>query len=364
MISRRFLVVLPAAMLAAGCGDAPDRVQDAPVLGVLLPLSGPEAKAAAALLTGLELGVHHAGEDVRVVARDDAGDAGVAARRWRDLASDSSVLAVVGGWHAATARPVAALAHDAGLPFVALSPLADTGGAGEPRIDSPHRLESAAVAAAAWAREAREAATAGVWSAPDREASMRCGRRFAAEFAARGGEVAWTVAPGEDGRTERPAGAPQPVDVVFVAGSGDRLPELLEFGAGVADADYVFVDGWLPPESSPGGPSLFRFRIAALDTTAADWSAFASACAAAGIDAGPDAARGWDVGRRLAGLLAAAEGDRSLAARGLRAMPAHVGVTGALGLGRGVESVAVFALEAGGERPIGRVEARPDRGKP
>jgi ABC-type branched-subunit amino acid transport system substrate-binding protein len=349
-------LALLVVLLLAGCSREASEPESRTVLGVLLPLSGPESKGAANLLAGLELGARHADPSIRVVARDDAGDPAISSRRWRELVRDESVIAVVGGWHASTARPLAALAHEVGVPFVALSPLAATSLHGDVTIPSLHRIESAGLAAAGWAREVREAQTAGVWADSTREASVRCGRAFAEEFTARGGNVAWWVGPDEDGRTSRPAGAPNPVNVVFVAGPGDLLGELREFGAGADRAAYLFVEGWPHPEPERGGPPLFLLRPTAPDPEAADWEAFEAACRSAGIDPGVQAARGWDVGGVLAGILGKAR-TRSGAMRALRDLGSTSGVTGGLALGAGPETVALFALEPEGERGLGRVPA-------
>jgi branched-chain amino acid transport system substrate-binding protein len=89
------------------------------VVGCLLPLSGQLSTIGFRVQRGMELAAK--GAQVQVVFRDTATDPGTAATVTRELAQDTSVLAILGPLSSAVAQSAAEAAQAAGVPLIALS---------------------------------------------------------------------------------------------------------------------------------------------------------------------------------------------------------------------------------------------------
>ncbi|MCA9751889.1 MAG: ABC transporter substrate-binding protein, partial [Gemmatimonadetes bacterium] len=275
--SRVFFLSTVVVALFGGCRASSPGPERAVVLGAVLPLTGPASHAGEAVRTGLELAVASREGNPRWTIRavDGGGDPMLSVRRARELAADPEVRAVVGGWSAATARPLAAALESAGVAFVALSPLAVPPGV-ESRIVSVHRAPALAAAAAQYARDRLDAGAAAIVRDPASATSMALAEEFAFEFTQRGGEIPWTLDLDEDGEPLRPAGREPELDVLFAAtpyaaaaaaaARGDRLrgvPMLLlegwdDEGASAAAADHVLFrfSFWTAEDPSPEARKL------------------------------------------------------------------------------------------------------------
>jgi branched-chain amino acid transport system substrate-binding protein len=99
---------------------------DPAVVGAILPLSGRGREAGEAALQGLLLSADKPATQghsaVRLVYRDDTGDADRAVEAFNDLTSVHRVIAVIGPMSPAPARAVAARAKQLGMPLILLNP--------------------------------------------------------------------------------------------------------------------------------------------------------------------------------------------------------------------------------------------------
>ncbi|MCA9774866.1 MAG: ABC transporter substrate-binding protein, partial [Myxococcales bacterium] len=98
-------------------------------IGVILPLTGPQASYGARLLRAVLLagGAFRADDDgpiVELVLKDSKGTAEGAARAARALADDERVAAIVGPVVPAAAQSAAEVAESAGVPMITLTPAA------------------------------------------------------------------------------------------------------------------------------------------------------------------------------------------------------------------------------------------------
>jgi len=349
--------VLGLAAIGAGCVGPGREDVAVPVIGVILPLTGDESAWAAEVLSGMRLRAAGSLEaPVELVSLDGAGQAVASARRLTELARSEHTIAVIGGAYAAVARPLASLAEAQGMPFLALSPLsAPAGGASPVRV--LHHLEATGRAAAIWARADRQWSAAGLVRDPESEASWRVADAFSHEFTQRGGRLAWTVAPDETGRLDRPEGPETAVDVVYVAGPTRLVEVVAGFGPGTADAAFLTAAGW--ESSSAETAERRRFHVTGFvpgeDRPPA--IEFRDACEAAGVDPTPARALGWDAVGAVLRLATEGSFSRAGVEQALRAGGRMPGVTGPLAIRGGVGSPAIIRLDPAGDELMGRVPA-------
>lgn len=350
--------LLPLLLLVSGCERAGRPGETPLVVGAILPLSGPDAPAGNEVLSGMELRASVEGAiHMEVLAADGAGEPIASARRFAALASDPRVIAIAGGWRAATARPLAALAAARGIPLLALSPLSVPSPAGTATTVPLHRLESLGVAAAVWAIEARQAAAAAIVRDPGSETSERLAAAFEQAFTERGGRVAWIVGFDEDGRVETPSGPPESVDVVFVGASGAVEAEVFRGNPRTAQAAFVRTEGWGGDEAASvleeNYVVAFHWFGEERDATVA----FVEACDAAGMAPTKARAAGWDAAEAL--IQAALDGGvtRDGVDRSLRAGEPILGVGGRLAPRGAAESPVVLRVTGDGYVPQGRFAA-------
>lgn len=117
-----FAVVVALALLSA-CGGSPSVPTSAVIrIGVDLPLSGTEARAAAPALYGIKFFVQtHPkidGLQVELRTANDSGDPAVGAANVRAFLTDTRLLAMLGPYDAAVARQEIPVANAAGLAMV------------------------------------------------------------------------------------------------------------------------------------------------------------------------------------------------------------------------------------------------------
>ena len=116
--------VLVACVLSGACLASPSPGQPHKTIriGVDLPLSGPEARAAAPALYGMEFFVERHptidGFDVLLRTADDAGDPNLGAANVRAFLTDPKVVAMLGPFDAAVARQEIPVANAADLAMV------------------------------------------------------------------------------------------------------------------------------------------------------------------------------------------------------------------------------------------------------
>lgn len=351
-----WLGILALAWTVPAC-VGPGRNDEAlPRIGAILPLSGPEAASGEEVLSGLRLRVQEDG-GVELVHADGASEPVTSARRLAELSAQDRVVAVVGGWDAAVARPLASLARDRGMPFLALSSLASPG-AGSGSVDALHHLEGLALAAAVWAGNEPGLTAAGVLRDDDSEASRRAADTFAAEFLRVGGRIAWTVGRDEDGRIERPEGPESTVDFVFVGGPVRLVRQFLgQGGPATAEASYVTLEGWDSPDDEDGDGVRYHVTnyYAAEERRAVEL--FRAACEAAELEPTQARALGWDAAGAVMRLGSRVSMTRAGIAQALRTGDSVPGATGRLAICGSVEAPAVLRIDLDGVEFLGRVEA-------
>ncbi len=374
-LALRLAACLGVAFAASSCGGGAGNGSELSVVGVVLPLSGPDAATGKKVLLGMQLAAavqEDGGPPIRLLVLDGEGRPWPSVLRHRELEADESVIAAVGGWFSSTARPVAAAASGGDLPLLALSPGAAprtaTPGAGIVRL---HRLEALGAAAAAFARQDLGAERAAVLHLPGRGASQVLVDVFVQVFRDEGGEIAWTAAPDAEGYVRPPAGteaaAGEPVDVIWIAGPAGLLSSPALLGESVQEADWIVAEGW--------GSSTPAFgRTAGAGHLVAFWSAtdpsdearrFREACRDRGIDPTPLAATGWDAVVRIRAVLEQGGRTRAELERALRGGPPVEGATGKLGAepgSGGRETPAISSITEAGEVFLRRVEAPVPKG--
>lgn len=116
-------LILIALVVAAGCAGQPSAAPRKAIrIGVDLPLTGAEARAAAPALYGIKFFVRtHPtldGFDVILRAADDSGDPALGAANIRAFLTDPTLLGVLGPYDAAVARQEIPVANAAGLAMV------------------------------------------------------------------------------------------------------------------------------------------------------------------------------------------------------------------------------------------------------
>ena len=152
---------LALGVALAGCG-APQGTRNTAAIGVVVPLSGPDAASGRLVVEGMKLAADRDGIPLEILPRDSFGSPGVALRRLQDLADQDRVLAIVGGWSAASGRVIGSVASARKIPFLAISPLTIPVAPDEPGFFALHRLASLGTAGARFARADLEASTAGI----------------------------------------------------------------------------------------------------------------------------------------------------------------------------------------------------------
>ena len=116
--------VVVACVLSSAClgSQAPAQPRNTIRIGVDLPLSGAEARAAAPALYGMKFFVERHptidGFDVSLRTADDGGDPNLGAANVRAFLTDPKVVAMLGPFDAAAARLEIPVANAAGLPMV------------------------------------------------------------------------------------------------------------------------------------------------------------------------------------------------------------------------------------------------------
>jgi ABC-type branched-subunit amino acid transport system substrate-binding protein len=366
-VRSRKLLAIPAlvAALVPSCAEPPADPGSGVVIGAILPLSGPDGESGRDLLRGLELAAAAADPPITLLPVDGEGKAATSARRLRELARDPLVDVVVGGWLASTARTLAAVASAEAVPFIALSPLAG------PSIAVPgsdlfllHRLEALGQASAVFAREDLGAESAGVFWIEGSAASRALADAFAREFAAGGGEIAWTLAPDGAGRLALPRGPEAKVEALYVGGPSDWAERVVELAGRSRGAAVLLADGWrldsveaLVAADIPVYLAGFFSETDPLPPA----RALLDACAAAEVPPSPAVAFGWDAVQLV--RYSAAGGTTRGALRGaLRVSDAVHGATGRVGHAipsRTRETPAVSSAMPGGFVFVRRVEVGP-----
>ncbi len=354
---RRLVAGALAAACLAGCGAPPDAGKGA-AIGVVVPLSGPDAATGQQIVEGMRLAAGGADLPLEILPRDSHGSPGVAHRRFQELADDARVIAVVGGWSAATARAVAALAAARDVPFLALSPLAVPGASEPARILALHRLASLGIAGARFAREDLAAATAGIVRRPGTDASRALAEAFRREFEGLGGRVGWEV---ELEPRARVAGAApgEPAQVVWVLGGGPVSGVAADLGPAVDNAIFLVPEGWpfdgLAPLAASGRSVRWVSFFAPADTTV-HVRDFLAACEASSAPATTATAVGWDAMRHLLAAAREEGASRGGIARAIAAPAARDGATGGAALPGGADRPAVSAVTSEGLHFLRRVE--------
>jgi branched-chain amino acid transport system substrate-binding protein len=354
-LRRASTAVLLAAI--AGCGPL-ERGGQVAALGAILPLSGPEARSGECILEGMRLAARRRGPPVEILPRDAYGSTGAALRRLAELADQPRVVAVVGGWRAASGRPLAAAAAARGIPFVALSPLA----APQAVARGPqglHRVSALGAAAARFAREDLSAKSAGLARVPGSDASATLASAFAQAFRGGGGVVRWTVEPDAAGKLAAPANDGEPVDVVWVAGPGSLVAQLADAPA-ASRAAFLIAEGWTWDNLEPlagAGSKVYGLSWYSPNDPGPPCRDFIEACTSAGIVPTPAHALGWDFVNAARTAMEAEDASREGVARGLGGSAKFDGATGRLALGQGGETPAVSRVTSDGLRFLRRVGA-------
>jgi ABC-type branched-subunit amino acid transport system substrate-binding protein len=324
---------------------------------VIVPLTGPDARVGEFIVQGMELAAARDDLRLEILPRDAHGSPGTAVSRLADLATMPRVVAVGGGWWAATARTLAAAANARDVPFVSFSPLAMPDSASRGQVSNLHRATMLARAAAVFAREDLGVESAGI-AARGGDASVALARAFGRAFEATGGRVAWSITADETGRLD--AESAEEVDAVWIAGGVDLARQVAGLKPGAARGGYLLPEGWnidgLDGLAAPGRAIHVVSFFAAGDTSAAARE-FVDACLESGIEPTSAHAFGWDlvVAVRVA---ARAEGaTREGILRAFRSDREFVGATGPLSLGQDVERPALSRVTGDGLRFVRRVAA-------
>jgi branched-chain amino acid transport system substrate-binding protein len=346
-------------LVALAACSAPERGGDIVALGAILPLSGDDARSGACVLEGMRLAAKQDGLPLEIVARDASGSVGGALRCLGEFADEPRVLAVVGGWRAASGRPLEAAAAARGVPFVALSPLACPDEV-VPGAFSLHHIASLATAAARFAREDLGARSAGIVRAPGGDACTVLAEAFVRSFTAGGGGVRWTAQPDTNGKIVGLPATGAKVDVVWIAGSGSLASRFAAAWPALHGTPIVLPEGWDLEGLDALAASGTAVRVVTFFASAdADERTrrFVTACAAAGIVPTPAHALGWDFVNAIRDAAKAGGATREGILRAVSGTATFEGVTGRLALGGGPERPAISAITGDGTRLLRRVEA-------
>jgi ABC-type branched-subunit amino acid transport system substrate-binding protein len=363
----RRLLTLSLLTLSCARGDAPPGTPL--VVGAVLPLSGPAAPAGQEVLAGLEMAAAQEDAAPRLVIRsaDGEGEPVPAARRFRELAGDPDVAALVGGWLPSTARTLSAVAETGGLPVISLSPL--TGAQAQPAATFVmHRVDALARAAARFAREDLEAQRAGVCAVAEADISGLLAEAFTEAFSAAGGEIVWTVSPDRQGEMRMPPGPEDAADVIWVAGKADLAVRCSELTAKTREAAVLTAAGWEGrglPELADGGVSVYVVSWFSPTDPSPENRAFLEACARAGRDPTPASALGWDAARLVREAAQRGGAARAPIRAALRSGTSLTGPTGRIDLpaADAPETPAVSSISPGGPVFLRRVETGAPEGE-
>lgn len=354
---RRVAAALALGALLGGCGAPQDALKGAAV-GVIVPLSGPDAEAGRQVVEGLRLAAARTEASLEILPRDSYGSPGVAFRRLQELTDEDRVVAIVGGWSAATARAVASGAAARGVPFLALSPMTVPDAAPSAPILALHRLASLGSAGARFVREDLGAPLAAIARLPGLDAADVLARSFRREFEARGGRIAWDESFDPESRPD-PVALPPGAGAVWIVGGGALAGRVSDFGAAVEGAVFVLPEGWpsdgLAPLAASGRPVRWVSFYAASDTGRVARE-FEEACRGASVPPTTAVAMGWDAMLALQGAARTAGASRAGLAEGMATHAVRDGVTGSSALGGGPESPAVSAVTSDGQHFLRRVE--------
>ncbi len=353
---RRAAVGALVAAALAGCSAPPDAGKGAAV-GVVVPLSGPDAATGQQIVEGMRLAAGGSGVPLEILPRDSHGSPGVAHRRFQELADEARVVAVAGGWSAATARAVAALAAARGVPFLALSPLAAPSAPAPAGVLALHRLSSLGIAGARFAREDLGAGTAGIVRRPGGDAARVLSESFRAEFESLGGRIGWDLE--LDPRARTPAVAPADgVQVVWILGGGPVTGPTSDLGPAVEEAIFLVPEGWpfegLAPLAASGRSVRWVSFFAPADTTV-HVRDFLAACDAAAVPPTTATAVGWDAMHLVLAAVREEGESREGIARALASGGARDGATGGAALPGGTERPAVSAVTSEGLHFLRRI---------
>lgn len=367
MRSRKWLSIVGlAGLVAGGCGKPAPDAGDGVVVGVVLPLSGVDAETGREVLRGLRLAAERSSPPITLRPLDGEGTALASARRLRELARDPQVDVVVGGWLASTARTLAAVSSAEELPFVGLSPLGGPSpGAGGTDLFLLHRLASLGQASAVFAREDLGTEQAGVLVIGGSTVSRILGDAFRREFAAAGGQVAWTVVPDEQGRITLPRGPETKVDALYVAGPSEWAERCLTLARRSRGAAVLLADGWSLSSVETLVERDFPVYLAGFFSEtdpAPPVQALLAACAAAEVPPNPATALGWDALRLVEAAAARGGPSRDGVRAALRTGGPIVGASGAVGHAipiRTRETPAISSAAGSGFVFIRRVEVAP-----
>jgi ABC-type branched-subunit amino acid transport system substrate-binding protein len=351
-----------AALSLSGCDRSNAPAEPPVVVGAVLPLSGEEAHTGQEILEGLTLAAETEDAapvlDVRAVDGEAAPSPSV--QRFRELAADPEVSAVVGGWFASTGRTLSAVAGTAGVPFLCLSPFAAAGARGD--VYPLHRISALAEGAAIFAYDELGARRAGVLRLSGGEVSGRLAQAFATAFARSDSRIAWTISPDGAGTLALPPGPAEPVDAIFVAGPGEWAERCSALGPSTREAAILTVTGWDPEglerAAAKGAPVYLVSFFSSTDPSPAN-RRLLEACARAGREPTPALALGWDVGRLLRHAALVGGRDRAGLRAGLRGGAPFSGATGRLEFGpagAARETPAVSSLSPAGVVFLRRVE--------
>ena len=341
----------------AGCG-APQGSRNNVAIGVIVPLSGPDAASGQEVVDGMKLAAGRDGVPMEILPRDSHGSPGVAIRRLHELADQERVLAIVGGWSAASGRVVASAAAARKVPFLALSPLTIPVAPTESGFFALHRLSSLGVAGARFAREDLAATTAGIAARAGSDVAATLVRAFREEFEGQGGRVAWTLEVDPSQRLPA-AGATEEVSVVWIVGGGPVAGRSSDLGAAVEHAIFLVPEGWtseqLAPLAASGRAVRFLSFFAPGDTSRVTRE-FLTVCDSGSVPPTAASALGWDAMLAIRQGVRAENASREGLTRALAGGPPPEGATGGSALGQGVDQPAVSAVTSEGLHFLHRVE--------
>jgi branched-chain amino acid transport system substrate-binding protein len=292
-------ILLALSLVLASCQGGEETQEAEIVLGVVVPLSGPDSLWGRDVLSGLTLAAQ-TNTTPRLALRiaDGEGSPVPSARSFRELAANPSVHAIVGGVFASTARTLAALANVEEISFLALSPLAvPPGSLPAPGLFPLHRVDSLSRASARFAREDLASTRAGILTVSGSEVAAALAESFAQTFDAEGGELLWRVTPNERGELDPSLLPLRPIDVLFVAGPSEIALRFRELVKTSHEAPVILVEGWQHPELQGllrlGSPAYLTTFFSVLDPSEATRE-FLGACAAGGVAPSESIAFGWD----------------------------------------------------------------------
>jgi branched-chain amino acid transport system substrate-binding protein len=297
------------------------------------------------------------GLPLEVLPRDSEGSPGSALRRLVELAGQERVLAVVGGWSAATGRPLAAAAAARGVPFIALSPVAVPDAGGVPGSFAMHRIAALGRAGARFARDDLGAARAGVAWRRGGEAHAALATSFADEFEAGGGEISWMLEEDAEGRLVLPVEA-APAAVVWVVGGGALAARVTELEAAARDAVLLAPEGFAREGLAALAASGRVVRVVgyfAPGDTAAATRELVAACEEAGLAPTAAHALGWDAMRAVRAAAREEGASREGLLRAFSGAFSLEGAAGRIAPGGGADAPAVSAVTSQGEHFLRRV---------